>query len=368
MDKRVVLAVAGSGKTYHLCNKIDKTKRNIIIAYTNENIKNIRNEICKKFKYIPENTQIMTFHSFIYKYMIRPFDLLIGEYYGVENFISKGILINNPPEKSFKKDGYWLKNPLYVNDKKLKHFMFKNKYYCEYLSKLIIKTNNRKISLIKSGCKNINRFFDCIYVDEMQDFREENWKLLVKIIENVENIFLVGDFNQHSVNATNNTGKPFKVKDGYIDYNEYKKYLESIGLKVDDKSLKKSRRCSKEVCEFINKKLKIAIESNETNSGKIIVLEEQNEIENIIKNDKIIKLVWNAPEKYQFNSVTWGYSKGDTYENTCVILTDVYSKLNEALFVPNDSVSSTNKLYVALTRSKGNVYLLKKNLLDKYCR
>ena len=43
MDKRVVLAVAGSGKTYYLCNILDETKRNIIIAYTNENIKNIRN-------------------------------------------------------------------------------------------------------------------------------------------------------------------------------------------------------------------------------------------------------------------------------------------------------------------------------------
>jgi len=199
----------------------------------------------------------------------------------------------------------------------------------------------------------------------MQDFREKNWELLVRIIENVENIFLVGDFYQHSVNATNNTGKPFKLKGNYIGYNEYKEYLENIGLIVDDKSLKKSRRCSKEVCEFINKKLEIEIKSKETHNGKIIILEEINEIKEIIKDNKIIKLVWNSPEKYQFDSVTWGYSKGDTYDNICVILTDTYSKLTEDSFARNDSVSSTNKLYVALTRSKGNVYLVKKNLLDE---
>ena len=66
MDKRAILAVAGSGKTYHICQKIDENRRNVIIAYTNENIKNILNELVKRFGCIPENTLVMTFHSFIY--------------------------------------------------------------------------------------------------------------------------------------------------------------------------------------------------------------------------------------------------------------------------------------------------------------
>ena len=44
MDKRIILAVAGSGKTYKLGHDIDETKRNIVLAYTNQNIKNIRKE------------------------------------------------------------------------------------------------------------------------------------------------------------------------------------------------------------------------------------------------------------------------------------------------------------------------------------
>ena len=48
MDKRVILAVAGSGKTYYICNNINENSRNIIIAYTNQNIKNIINELTKK--------------------------------------------------------------------------------------------------------------------------------------------------------------------------------------------------------------------------------------------------------------------------------------------------------------------------------
>ena len=43
MDKKIMLAVAGAGKTYELCHSINKEQRNFLLAYTNENIKNIYN-------------------------------------------------------------------------------------------------------------------------------------------------------------------------------------------------------------------------------------------------------------------------------------------------------------------------------------
>ena len=45
MAKRVILAVAGAGKTYHICHTIDPTKRNLILAFTHENIFNIQKEL-----------------------------------------------------------------------------------------------------------------------------------------------------------------------------------------------------------------------------------------------------------------------------------------------------------------------------------
>ena len=45
MAKRVILAVAGAGKTYHICHEIDPTKKNLILAYTHENIHNIQNYV-----------------------------------------------------------------------------------------------------------------------------------------------------------------------------------------------------------------------------------------------------------------------------------------------------------------------------------
>lgn len=46
MAKKVMLAVAGAGKTYYICHKIDFRKKNLIIAYTHENIHNIKKELC----------------------------------------------------------------------------------------------------------------------------------------------------------------------------------------------------------------------------------------------------------------------------------------------------------------------------------
>lgn len=360
MDKRVILAVAGSGKTYHICNAIDENKRNVIIAYTNENIKNILNELNKRFGYIPKKTLVMTFHSFIYKFMIRPFDVLIGEYYGEEIFISNGISILSPPEPSIKlPNGMRRRNPKYSKVDTLNHYIINQKYYCDYLSKLIIKTKNRNISIIDSGCTNINNFFDNIYVDEMQDFREHNWNLLVEIIKRVNNILLVGDYNQHSVSALNNYGVPFQNKKNYISYDDYIKYLKSLKLNVDENTLLKSRRCSKEICQFITEKLHINIESEEKNVGKINWITTKDEINRILKDNDIVKLVWNNPESYNFNAISWSYSKGDTYNDICIILTDTYSNLDNVSFNIPESKISVNKLYVALTRSKGNVYIIK---------
>lgn len=360
MDKQVILAVAGSGKTYHICQKIDENRRNIIIAYTNENIKNILNELVKRFGYIPKNTLVMTFHSFIYKYMIRPFDTLIGEYYGVNNFASDGISVFSPPEPSIKlKNGVRRSNPKYSKVDTLNHYLLEKKYYCDYLSKLIIKTKRKNISLIDIGCSNVNKFFDNIYVDEMQDFREYNWKLLVDIIKKVKNILLVGDYYQHSVSALNNHGEPFQIKKNYISYSDYVNYLKSIGLEVDETTLLKSRRCSKEVCQFVKGKLAINIESTEDNKGNIYWLNTKDKINQVLRNNEIVKLVWEKPEIYDFNSISWSYSKGDTYKEICIILTDTYTELdNENFSLPN-SMISINKLYVALTRSKGNVYIIK---------
>lgn len=88
MAKRVILAVAGAGKTYYICHEIDPTKRNLILAFTHENIHNIQKELCDAHGCVPELTTVSTFDSFVYHQMILPYEPSIAEHFGCPKFVS----------------------------------------------------------------------------------------------------------------------------------------------------------------------------------------------------------------------------------------------------------------------------------------
>ena len=364
MDKKIILAVAGAGKTYTLCKNVDDNKRNIILAFTNQNIKNIIKELDKNHHKTLENTYVYTFDSFKYNFFIRPYEPIIARHFGIKTFASKGVSLKTPPLKLI--NGY--PNPNYKNNKLFEHYVIGDKYYCENLSELILQVKKGKeYNLFDIAMKNINNFFDYIYIDEFQDFRQHNYELMEKIIKKSNNIILVGDYFQHSVNARNNTGKPFKVGNTketkrIITYEEYIKLLENLKLKVDTETLKKTRRCPENICKFIREKFNIEIYADNNNKGNVIFLENNDKIKEIIENNYIIKLVESDSKIYNFNCINWGYSKGDTYNDICVILTDRFKNLKEEKNI--EYTSTINKIYVALTRTKGNLYIIEKAKFD----
>ena len=83
-----------------------------------------------------------------------------------------------------------------------------------------------------------------------------------------------------------------------------------------------------------------------------------------MKDTEIKKLVFRESEKYKFNAINWGYSKGDTYDDICVILIDKLERIDSKEFEKPKSEIILNKLYVALTRTKGNLYIIKKSQFD----
>mgnify|MGYP002860807944 CR=1 FL=1 len=214
MDKRIILALAGAGKTYNLCHQLDGSKRNIILAYTNENIRNIRNEVIDKFGTIPEQTIILTFDSFLYRFFIRPFQRMIAKKFDLQNFRTIGVDINTIPEPVFKNGQY---NPKYKKNDNIGHYIINERYFCSRIPELILYVD----SLFDIAINNINKYCDCIFVDEVQDFRNNYYKVLEKIIKKCNSIIMVGDYWQHSVSGKNNNGIPF-------DNTSYENYLKKL--------------------------------------------------------------------------------------------------------------------------------------------
>lgn len=137
-----------------------------------------------------------------------------------------------------------------------------------------------------------------------------------------------------------------------------------MGLKADKSTLSKSFRCSTTVCKFINDKLGISIESHRTDETEVEFIDDKEKATEFFNDTNIVKLFYQEHYKYNCFSRNWGDSKGeDKYFDVCVILNkttlDQYSKdkLNEL------KPMTRNKLYVALSRAKNNLYLIPDTLV-----
>lgn len=371
MAKKVILAVAGAGKTNYICHKIDPAKRNLILAFTHENIHNIQKELCDAHGCVPELTMVTTFDSFVYHQLILPYEPSIAEHFACPRFSSCGICMTDPPSKTKKNaEGKSVANPHYRKKDSLTHYVTMNRqYYCATLSELVLQVKKNRESLIKRLAARLNLFFDCILIDEFQDFREYDYELIMALAKRLNDVILVGDYHQHSVSATNNSGKPFKNKSKDVSYVDFVAELRNSGFEVDLTTLDKSRRCSAEICNYISEKLHINIASNGDHCGSIVWIDDDPSA--VLNQDQIIKLVFNEAANYTFRAMNWSYSKGDTVDSACVILTDGLDNLDSDSFNPEKIKRSTlNKLYVAMTRSRGDLYLIKastfKKLRDAY--
>lgn len=398
MDKRIILAVAGAGKTYYICKQLDITKRNLILTYTKESVENIKEELRHIHGNIPSSTTISTFHSFVFRHLILPYELSIAHQFNQPSFTSKGITTFEPPSKLLaeckNKENYTTSfdeqeliltpdldpndsnitskskkivknNPCYKRKGVFEHYITKqNKYYSSTISELaLFVKKDKNLNTDKLIVRAINRlkiFFDEIFVDEFQDFRENDYKLLMEVADRFPKICLVGDFYQHSVLADNNSGPPFDK----VDYEKFICNLSDKGFHVDTTTLLKTRRCAPDICSFVREKLKIQIFPAQNKPGKIIWVDSSN-INEILDRDDIIKLVYNNASKCSFRAMNWSYSKGNTVNAACIILTNDLEKIDSYDFVfPPKKEVTKNRLYVALTRSSGDLYLIKPSLLS----
>lgn len=367
MVKKVILAVAGAGKTYHICHAIDPAKKNLILAYTHENIHNIQKELCDAYGCVPELTTVMTFHAFVYHNLILPYEPSIAEYFEVPKFISQGIcLVESPTQRILDSRGQMVNNPKYIKKDKLTHYVTKRKqYYCDTLSELAVQVKKGRESIVKRAAERLNFFYDVVLIDEFQDFREYDYDLIIKIAKFLDNVMLVGDYYQHSVSARNNSGKPFKIRKKEVSYTEFITGIVKSGFEVDTTTLARSRRCSVEICEYVSKKLGISITSNGDHAGSVIWVDD-NTAESVLRDNQVTKLVFQEAKNYSFRAINWSYSKGDTLNAACVILTDGLDNLDSDNFDPKKVKASTlNKLYVAMTRSCGDLYILKNSIFKK---
>lgn len=242
--------------------------------------------------------------------------------------------------------------------------------YGNRLSSLIIE--DKFASQFQESLQRLGKFCDLIVVDEFQDFTSADAKFLKRLMTEFEKeVIFVGDLFQACVATTSPRQSPYKdVR--ILDEEAFVRKrlnLPKTKVKVDLDSFVKSHRISTKVANFVSTNLGIKISSDGQHTGQVQYLDVENIDSMLEQTSKILvyKSVEKIPLKFRDKALTWKLSKGLTFDDTTVILTksalDILTsdkKLKEA------SNAQINSLYVALTRSLSNLFLVTPNVWKDY--
>ena len=88
--------------------------------------------------------------------------------------------------------------------------------------------------MLQRAAARLNLFYDRVFIDEFQDFREHDYDLIIELSKILNSVLLVGDYYQHSVSAINNSGKPFKSKKNGISYADFVAELKRLKFEIDE--------------------------------------------------------------------------------------------------------------------------------------
>ncbi|RZK26896.1 MAG: DNA helicase UvrD [Flavobacterium sp.] len=338
MDKRVIFAVAGSGKTTYLINSLNLDKRFLIVTYTTVNFNNIREKIIAKFSYFPNNIKLYTYFTFLYSFCYRPF---LAYKLG-----TKGLLYSHPPTfpASPSKENYYISN----------HRLYSNRLAKFIETKGVLGDLNERLE----------KYFDCFYIDEIQDFAGHDFNLLKSISQANISILFVGDYFQH----TYDTSRDGQInKNLHANYISYQDHFSKMGLVVDLTTLSKSYRCSPTVCRFISERLGIEIGSHRNDISTISFIDTDDHLYDLHSNNSIVKLFYQEHYKYNCFSRNWGDSKGEDKFGTILVVlnkggliayhSNTLNKLNP---------QTRNKLYVACSRARNDIFFAADSSLKRY--
>lgn len=342
MDKSVVFAVAGSGKTTHLVTSLDEARRFLLITYTEANHDNLRAKVIERFGYLPPNIAIYTYFRFLHSFCYRPF------LRSKKNTL--GITFNAPE-----------RFPVYPLTDDRRYISPGRWLYANRLAKFI-----EQSGLVSAVTARMEKYFDVFFVDEVQDFGGHDFNFLMSISAAQMSMCFVGDFHQHTFDTSRDGNVNVNL---HQSYDAYKKKFERAGLKVDTDSLKRSRRCSKSVCDFITEKIGIDIQAHDERTSIVRFEDEPTAVTALYQDPNTVKLFYELHHRYGCLSQNWGASKGiDRYQDVCVVLNPSNVKAWNAGSFHDINPATRNKLYVACSRARGNLTFVPESLLKRYKR
>ncbi len=337
--KKAIFAVAGAGKTTMLVDSLSLAKRTLLLTYTDNNAENLTTAVVRKFGRIPDNIMISTWFSFVFRFLLKPFEISTAP------IITRLIFPQGPLSRFDKGVSRYVSQSGEVFHARAFDFVL------NYVGRDKIK--NR-----------LTKFFDEILIDEVQDFAGYDFDFIEMLGSTDVDVVLTGDFFQHTYDTSRDGTKN---KNLHKDFMSYQTAL-AKHYQIDRSTLSKSYRCPAVVCDFVHEKIGIDIGSFScrTDVDDPALLTATEDIQRIMNSDSIMKLFFKEHRQYSCRSANWGQCKGLSFDNVCVVLNKKTFGLFQKGRLNMLAASTLNKFYVACTRTRGNLYFVNESEIADY--
>lgn len=339
--KKCVIAGAGTGKTTYLlklalnapetCNVLYLTYTEAASAHFETQIKHLRGAV-------PSNITIMTWFSFLLSQGVRPFP------YPLPGFRPKGIQFTEGKVKQQR--GVRRGQPAYyITDNQQDVFSSR-------LADLACMCDEQVNGAVVTRISDI---YQLILVDEAQDLSSYDYDYVEKLLRTPSSIVIVGDPRQRTY-TTSNEGA--HLNETIFDYIANNKLCE-----IDRSTLTTCYRCKPDVIELANELFPDlpALQPSDGTTDEYVKVLTKEEFSRQAANAKFaMHLTWQSKSLpiSGCQTMTMGASKGSEFSDVAVWLTQPMSKW---LVDRKSELKATSraKLYVAITRSQNNLWLIK---------
>ncbi|NYA46127.1 DNA helicase UvrD [Serratia fonticola] len=340
MDKRVIFAVAGSGKTTLLIDRLTENSRTLILTHTVNNETHLRAKIISRFGLIPNGIRVMTWFEFLHCFCFRPFLQ--------EQLATHGLNFSQPLLRLPRT------HPLHYQDSR-------GRLYHRRLAQLLTARG-----LLPDICNRLARYYDEFLADEVQDFGGHDFNFLLALCNADVSVLFAGDFYQHTFDTSRDGNVNSTLHDNIASYEAR---FEAAGVTPDRETLSRTWRCSTTVCEFITGQLNIRIDAHRTHGTLIETVTDPERVATLHADNAVIKLFYREHHRYYCQSLNWGASKGlDHFHDVCIVMGAEHWRLLNRQELHALPPSSRNKLYVACSRARGNIYFVPETHLRKFKR
>ena len=331
---RFMIACAGSGKTTHIIEDIQKhlSQKILVLTYTNENYNTIREKLIKKFGYIPDSVKVYTWFTFLLNECARPY----------QNPLYNRRITNIQFVQQ--------QSTRYVSKDSMEYYFTKgDRIYSDKISDFICRRNEETGGMV---INRLERSFQRIYIDEVQDLAGYDLDLLRLLLESAIIMTAVGDHRQ-CIYQTHPSLKNKQFRKEKII--EQIRQWESEGLCVLEEK-NESHRSNQMICDFANllypeMSPSVGLNTKITGHDGVFYVHSDH-VPEYIREYKVQPLKYNA--RTTVEALNFGVSKGKTYDRVLIYPNGRISEFLKS----GDTIhlrGSLSRYYVAFTRAKHSI-------------